>query len=169
MVEFLGNKKPKIDESVYIAKNVELIGDIQLSANVSVWSGVIIRADINVVTVGEMTNIQEGTIIHVDLNSPTHIGKSVTIGHGAILHGCVVGDSSLIGIGAIVLDGAEIGDHTIIAAGSLIPPGKKIPPRSMVMGSPGKVVRELTDKEIQGLEEHAKNYLKLANAHRGIS
>ncbi|MEZ4813202.1 MAG: gamma carbonic anhydrase family protein [Caldisericia bacterium] len=167
-IEFLGNNKPIVDESVFISDGVFLNGKIFVGKNSSLWAGVMIRADVSEVTIGEMTNIQEGSIIHVDRDTPTHIGDGVTVGHGAILHGCVVKNFSLIGIGAIILDNAEIGDHTIIAAGSLIPPGKKIPPRSMVMGSPGKVVRELTKEEIDGLEEHARNYMKLANAHKGL-
>ncbi len=167
-VEFLGNVKPVIDDSVFISNGVYLNGKIVIGKNSSLWAGVTIRADINEVTIGEMSNIQEGSVIHVDRDTPTHIGNGVTVGHGAMLHGCIIKDFSLIGIGAIILDKAEIGDHTIIAAGSLIPPGKKIPPRSMVMGSPGKVVRELTKEEIDGLEEHARNYMKLANAHREL-
>ena len=162
---FLGGKKPSVENALYIAKGAEIIGDVELAEDVSVWSGVIIRADINVVIVGRKSNIQENVVIHVDLDTPTHIGQRVTIGHGAILHGCVVEDSCLIGIGAIVLDGAKIGHHTIIAAGTLIPPGKTIPSGSMVMGSPGKVVRQLTDEEVAGLDRHADNYVRLATEH----
>lgn len=169
MVEFLGGKKPVTGEALFIADSAEINGDVEFAQDVSIWSGVVIRADINILRIGKMTNIQEGVIIHVDIDTPTHIGERVTIGHGAILHGCVVRDSCLIGIGAIILDGAEIGDHTIIAAGSLVPPGKKIPPNSMVMGSPGKVVRQLTEDEVLGLERHAENYVKLAKAHRELT
>lgn len=165
MLKKFEDKNPTIGSEVYIAESAELIGDVKVSDKSSIWSNVVIRADINTVTIGEMSNIQEGSVVHVDHDTPTHIGCCVTVGHGAILHGCVVKDNSLIGIGAIILDNVEIGEGSIVAAGSLIPPGKVIPPKSMVMGSPGKVVRELSDKEVEGLIEHAKGYYNLAKRY----
>lgn len=165
MLRKFEDKIPMVADDVYVADSAELIGNVKVAKKSSIWSNVVIRADINIVTIGEMSNIQEGSVVHVDHDTPTHIGAGVTVGHGAILHGCIVNDYSLIGIGAIILDNAEIGEGSIIAAGSLIPPGKVIPPRSMVMGSPGKVVRELTDAEVEGLKKHAEGYHNLSKKY----
>ncbi|HOO96524.1 MAG TPA: gamma carbonic anhydrase family protein [Caldisericia bacterium] len=165
MLRKFEDKIPTVADGVYIADSAELIGNVKVAKKSSIWSNVVIRADINIVTIGEMSNIQEGSVVHVDHDTPTHIGVGVTVGHGAILHGCIINDYSLIGIGAIILDNAEIGEGSIIAAGSLVPPGKVIPPKSMVMGSPGKVVRELTDAEVEGLKKHAEGYYNLSKKY----
>jgi carbonic anhydrase/acetyltransferase-like protein (isoleucine patch superfamily) len=162
MIERFEGKGPTLDKTTFIHNSSTIIGDVAIGANASIWPGAVIRADVSSATIGELSNIQDNACIHVDSNCPTVIGKGVTVGHGAMLHACTVEDFSLIGIGAIVLDKAVIGHHSIVAAGTLIPPGKIIPPKSKVMGSPGKVVSELTDEEALHLEQHARNYWRLA-------
>lgn len=162
MIESFEGRSPTIDKESFIHPSSTIIGHATLAPKVSVWPGAVVRADVSTATIGELSNIQDNACIHVDSGCPTTLGKGVTVGHGAMLHACIIEDFSLIGIGAIVLDKAQIGHHCIIAAGTLIPPGKVIPPNSMVMGSPGKVVRELTKEETDHLEDHARNYWKLA-------
>ncbi len=151
----------KKGKDTYIAGNATVFGEVTLGDNVSIWHGVIIRADVHEITVGDDSNIQDGSIVHVTNDKyPTHIGKRVTIGHGVKLHGCTIEDDVLVGIGAIILDGAVIGKNSIIAAGSLVPPRKVIPEGSMVMGSPAKVVKQLSEEEMQMIYKNAKNYVK---------
>ncbi len=152
-------------KNVFIAENAKLIGDVRLGEKVSIWFGAVLRADLAPIIVGDLSNVQDNTVIHVDKDIPAIIGKGVTIGHSAVIHACEIKDFSLIGMGAIILDKAVIGDHTVVAAGTVIPPGKEIPPCVLVMGVPGKVVRELTEEEIKGLEEHSLNYWKLAESY----
>ncbi|MCD6363740.1 MAG: gamma carbonic anhydrase family protein [Synergistetes bacterium] len=152
-------------KEIFIAESAKLIGDVRLGERVSIWFGAVLRADLAPIIVGDLSNVQDNTVIHVDKDIPTVIGKGVTIGHSAVIHACKIGDFSLIGMGAIVLDKVVIGDHTIVAAGTVIPPGKEIPPCVLVMGVPGKVMRELTDEERRGLEEHSLNYWKLAESY----
>lgn len=161
------NHEPVIPDTVYVANSAEIVGSVVIGENCSIWSNAVIRADINSIAIGKMVNVQECCIIHVETERGTLVGDGVTIGHGAILHACTIEDFSMIGIGAIVLDGVSIGNHCIVAAGSVVPPGKTIPPRSMVMGTPGKVVRTLSDDEALGLENHAKRYRDLAIRHKG--
>lgn len=139
---------PTIDPSAYIAKHASVIGEVQLDANTSVWDFAAIRGDNALIHIEEGSNIQEGAVIHTDIGFPMRIGKGVTVGHQACLHGCQVDDGSLIGIRAVVLNGAKIGKHCIIGAGALITEGKVIPDRSLVVGAPGKVVRTLTDDDV---------------------
>ena len=154
--------EPKLDESVFVAENAVIIGDVEIGRESSVWYGCVVRGDVNYIRIGERTNIQDLTMIHVSSNDfPTVIGNEVTVGHSVNLHGCTIEDNALIGIGAIVLDGAVIGESSLVAAGSLIPPGMKIPPRSLVMGSPGKVKKELTDSEVAELDYFWKGYVEL--------
>ncbi len=159
-------KSPQIEENVYIAENATLIGDVRLKEYVSIWPGAVLRGDISYIEIGKYSNVQDNSIIHLDFDKPTIVGEYVTIGHGVTLHGCKVGNGVLVGIGAIVLNGAEIGDESIIAAGSVVPPGKVIPPRSLVMGIPGKIVREVTQEEIEHTYENAKMYAKLAREYK---
>lgn len=153
------------EKSLFVADTAKIIGDVKLGNGVSVWFGAVLRADLAPIIVGDLSNIQDNVVIHVDRDVPTIIGKGVTIGHSAVVHACRIGDYSLIGMGAILLDGCSIGDHTIIAAGTVITPGKEIPPGVLVVGVPGKVVRELTESEKRGLEEHALNYWELAKLY----
>ncbi|SHI51475.1 Carbonic anhydrase or acetyltransferase, isoleucine patch superfamily [Geosporobacter subterraneus DSM 17957] len=158
--------KPDIDESCYISENATVIGRVKMKKNANVWYGTVIRGDDNHITIGENTNIQDNCTVHINKNMPTVIGDYVTVGHNAIIHACHIGNYVLVGMGAIVLDGAEIGDHVIIGSGSLVPPGKKIPSNSLVMGSPAKIVRELTEEDRKQLESSALNYVEMANNHR---
>lgn len=151
---------PSIGEGVYIAPSADVIGRVYLEKNVNLWHQVVARGDVNDIRIGEGTNIQDLSMLHVVEEIPLIIGKGVSVGHGAIIHACTIGDHCLIGMGSIILDGAEIGDHCVVAAGSVVAPGKKYPPNSMIMGSPAKVVRQLTDKEYEGYGNHYMSYLK---------
>jgi len=154
---------PKIDPTAFIAEGAVVIGDVEVGAGASIWYGCVVRGDVNHIRIGANTNIQDGTVIHVSrVDHPTIIADRVTVGHGAMIHGCTIETGSLIGIGAIILDGAVIGSESLIAAGSLITPGTVIPPRSMVMGSPGKVKRTLSDDEVAHIQTFWRNYVTLA-------
>jgi carbonic anhydrase/acetyltransferase-like protein (isoleucine patch superfamily) len=153
---------PNIDSSAWVAPGAHVLGQVELKANASVWFGAVIRADNEVISVGVNSNVQEGAVLHVDPGCPLTIGDNVTVGHQAMLHGCTIGNGSLIGIQAVVLNRAVIGNHCLIGAGSLIPEGKVIPNRSLVMGSPGKIVRELTDDEVAKIQAGAANYVDRA-------
>lgn len=158
--------KPHFDETVYVAPGVFVIGDVSIGECANIWYNTVLRGDIQPIKVGKYTNIQDNSTVHVMYDHPAIIGDYVTVGHGAIIHGCTVGNNCLIGMGAIILGYAEIGDNCIIAAGSLIPERKKIPPNSLVMGSPGKVVRTLTEEEIQGIRESALKYHEVAKNYQ---
>lgn len=161
MIQALGKISPTIGKEVFVAPDAWVIGDVELGNNVSVFFGAILRGDILPIRIGRGTNIQEHSMLHTSHGRvPTIVGEDCTIGHRAIVHGCKVGNRTLIGMGAIVLDEAEIGDECLIGAGALILEGKKIPPRSLVVGSPGKVIRELNDAEVEGLKRSAADYVK---------
>ena len=148
----------------WVAPNAVLIGKVKLEAGASVWFNAVLRGDNELIHIGENSNVQDGAVIHTDMGSPLEVGRGVTIGHNAMLHGCTVGDYSLIGINSVILNGAQIGKYCIIGANSLIGEGKVIPDGSLVMGSPGKVVRELTDIQKKMLEASAAHYVQ--NAQR---
>ena len=158
--------EPKIDETVFIAESADIVGQVTIEKNANIWYGTVLRADDNYITVGENTNIQDGSIVHISEKFPTIIGKNVTVGHKSIIHGCEIGDNTLIGMGSIVLDGAKDGEFTLLGAGSLVPPGKEIPSGVLAMGSPAKVIRELSDEEKENLTNSALKYVKLANNHK---
>lgn len=159
----------RIHPTVFMAETATVIGDVTIGKDASVWFGAVIRGDADKITIGEGTNVQDGAVIHCDESVPTTIGKRVVIGHRAVIHGATIADNVLIGIGAIVLNGARVGEYSIIAAGALVPEGADIPPRSLVMGMPGKVVREVNDAEIQRIVSGADNYIQRAkNYWRGI-
>lgn len=160
----LGEKLPHLADSVWIAPNATVIGDVRLAANVSIWWNAVLRGDNDPIAIGENTNIQDGSVLHTDEGIPMSIGRDVTVGHMVMLHGCTVGDGSLIGIKSVILNGAVIGENCLIGANTLIPEGKHIPDRSLVMGSPGKVVRELTDEQIARIAHAAAHYV--GNAQR---
>lgn len=152
---------PVVDPSAYIDDSAQVIGDVTIGAESSVWMNVVIRGDVNVIRIGDRTNVQDGTVVHVMHDThPTTIGDDVTIGHGAIVHGCTIGHRVLIGMGAILLNGAVIGDDSIVAAGTLVTEGTVIPPRSMVMGTPGRVRRPLTDAEVASILDYSRNYVQ---------
>ena len=158
--------QPKIDETAFIAESADIVGQVTIEKNANIWYGTVLRADDNYITVGENTNIQDGSIVHISEKFPTIIGKNVTVGHKSIIHGCEIGDNTLIGMGSIVLDGAKVGEFTLLGAGSLVPPGKEIPSGVLAMGSPAKVIRELSDEEKENLTNSALKYVKLANNHK---
>lgn len=157
---------PQIPESAFIAPGAHIIGDVHIGEHSSVWFNCVLRGDCYYIRVGENTNIQDATVIHVTNGRfATIIGDRVTVGHSVVLHGCTVKDRSLIGIGAIVLDDVTIGEESFIAAGSLVTPGTVIPPRSMVMGSPAKVRREVTDEEVSRIDQHWQHYVEYKNQY----
>ena len=158
----LGERAPEMQEGVWIADNATVIGDVRLGKNVNVWFGAILPGDNDPITIGENTNVQDGSVLHTDDGVPLDIGANVTIGHKVMLHGCTIGEGSLIGINAVVLNRAVIGKNCLIGANSLIPEGKVIPERSLVCGSPGRIIRELTDHEISRLKASADGYVENA-------
>ena len=158
----LGDRRPQLppEGECWIAPNAVVVGRVELRRNSSVWFGAVIRGDNDPITVGEGANIQDHSVLHTDEGVPLMIGAGVTVGHRAMLHGCTVGDNSLIGIGAVVLNRAVIGRDCLIGAGSLVTEGKVIPDRSLVMGAPGRVVRELSEQEVQMLQASALHYVE---------
>ncbi|WP_018410268.1 gamma carbonic anhydrase family protein [Methyloversatilis thermotolerans] len=162
----LDGQQPELDARVWVAPGATVLGRVRMGADSSVWFGAVIRADNDLITVGERSNIQDCAVLHIDPGRPLHIGNDVTIGHHAMLHGCTVGDGSLIGIHAVVLNGAVIGRHCLIGANALIPEGRIIPDRSLVLGSPGKVVRTLGDDEVERLMRSASGYVDKAALYR---
>lgn len=160
-------KKPQISESCFIAENAQVIGDLTLGENSSVWFGAVIRADVNKIFIGNGTNIQDNSTIHVYRSGPAvEVGNNVTIGHNVTLHGCKIHDNCLIGMGSVILDGAEIGENTIIGAGSLVTQHKKIPSGVLCMGSPAKVIRNLTESEIAANIDNAVHYVHLSKEYK---
>ena len=160
----IADKQPAIAASAWIAPNATIIGDVRLGENTGIWWNAVLRGDNDPISVGANTNIQDGSVLHTDAGVPLTLGRDITVGHLVMLHGCTVGDGSLIGIKSVILNHAVIGDNCLIGANTLIPEGKVIPARSLVMGSPGKVVRELTDEEVARLLAAAARYV--ANAER---
>ena len=155
-------QKPTIDPSVFIAPGAVILGDVTIEKNCSIWYNSTIRCIEAPILIGEGSNVQDNAVIHVSHNQPVTIGSYVTIGHGAIIHGCTIEDSTLIGMGAIILNGAKIGKNCIIAAGALIPQNKVIPDNSLVMGSPGKIIRQVTEEEILKNRQNAEEYIHQA-------
>jgi len=166
MIKAYKGIEPKIDESAFIAGSADIVGKVNIEKNANIWYGTVLRADDNYITVGENTNIQDGSVVHISEGHSTIIGKNVTIGHKSIIHGCEIGDNTLIGMGSIILDGAKVGEFTLLGAGSLVPPGKEIPSGVLAMGSPAKVIRELSEEEKENLTKSAIKYVKLANNHK---
>lgn len=162
------DKKPVVNSESFIAENVVLVGDVTIEKDVNIWYGTVLRGDINCIKVGEGSNIQENSTVHVEERYAAIIGKNVTIGHNCVIHGCTIGNNSLIGMGSIILNGAEIGESTLIGAGSMVTGGKKIPSGVLCMGSPAKVVRELTEEEILSLKQSAENYINLSKEYKEL-
>ncbi len=160
MIYSLGERQLETKGDYWIADNATVVGSVVLENNASVWFNVVIRADNDTITIGENSNIQDGSVLHTDMGIPLTIGANVTVGHKAMLHGCTVGDNSLIGINAVVLNRVKIGKNCIIGANSLIPEGKEIPDNSLVMGSPGKVVKTISDAQAQMLQLSALHYVE---------
>jgi len=162
----LDDRKPVLEGDNFVAPNAAVIGSVILKRGASVWWGVTIRGDNDGVTIGENVNVQDGTVIHTDLGIPVVLGRNVSVGHLVMLHGCTIGENSLVGIGAIVLNRAVIGKNCLIAAGALVPEGKHIPDGSLVMGVPGKVVRHMSDKDIANNTWIAEHYVERSAAYR---
>ncbi len=157
----------KIDPSAFIAPGAFIIGDVTIGPESSVWFGAVLRGDIAPIVVGRGTNIQDAAVVHVDIGQPTFIGDGVTVGHGAILHGCTIGNNVLVGIRAVVLTGAVIGENSLIGAGAVVPEGTIIPPNSLVLGVPAKVVREITPELLRRIKESAEHYKNYVQVYRG--
>ncbi|AVL71196.1 MULTISPECIES: gamma carbonic anhydrase family protein [Oligella] len=161
----LGDLRPSIDPSAFVFEGAILIGQVTLKANVSIWPGVVIRADNDSIIIDENSNVQEGSVLHIDRGTPLYIGKNVTVGHKVMLHGCTIGDGSLIGMSATILNHAVIGKNCIIGAGALIPEGKIIPDNSVVVGV-AKIVREVTAEDLARSHEGTRHYVEQGNNYR---
>jgi carbonic anhydrase/acetyltransferase-like protein (isoleucine patch superfamily) len=158
---------PQIHETAFIEDSAQVIGDVHIGAESSVWFNTVVRGDVHYIRIGNRTNVQDNSVIHVRNGShPTILEDEVTVGHSVTLHGCYVERGSLIGIGSILLDDVRIGAHSIVAAGALVSPGTIVPPRSLVMGLPARVKRELSDEEVAGLDVFWKNYVELTKSYR---
>lgn len=167
MVYSFRGKTPQIHPTVFKTPSSEIVGDVEIGANSSLWFNVVVRGDVHWIKIGHDTNVQDGSILHVThQKSPLTIGNGVTVGHSVTLHGCTIKDYVLIGMRAVVMDDAEVGDECIIGAGALVTQGTKIPPRSLVLGSPAKVIRALNDEEIAFLHKSAENYKKYVGWYR---
>jgi carbonic anhydrase/acetyltransferase-like protein (isoleucine patch superfamily) len=153
-------RKPSLGKAVYIARGAAVVGDVTLGGHSSIWYNVVLRADINRIVIGHHSNIQDNSVVHLAIAFPCIIGNYVTVGHSAVLHACAVGDECLIGMGAVVLDGAEIGAQSIVGAKALVKQGMRVPPGSMVLGAPARVVRSLTAQERAGLKALADHYVE---------
>ncbi len=158
-------KKPKIHPSAKILAGAIVIGDVTIRENVNIWYNAVVRGDMARITIDENTNIQDGVVVHTDTGMPTVIGKNITIGHGAIIHACTIEDDALIGMGSIILDGAIVRRGAMVAAGCLVPPNKVVPEYSLVVGNPMRIVRQLTEEEIEANRANVEAYLKLVSEH----
>ena len=169
MIKKFRGKSPIIPNSCYISESVDLIGDVTLGENVSLWFGAVVRGDMHFITIGNWSNIQDNSVIHVTTDvSPTRIGDEVTVGHNAIIHGATIQDRCLIGMGAIIMDDVVIGEGSIVGAGAVVPPNMIIPPRSLVVGLPAKIVRQTTDKELEMIIERAQHYIDFSQEYKKI-
>lgn len=165
-VFLLDGHEPQIASDVWVADSAEVIGNVSIEEGASIWPQVVIRGDNERIRIGSNTNVQDGAVLHSDPGSPLTIGSAVTVGHKAVLHGCTVGENSLIGIGAIVLNGAVIGRNCLVGAGALVTEGKSFPDGSLIVGSPAKAVRQLTPENIEGLRASATHYASNADRFR---
>lgn len=167
MIATLGDRVPAVDPTAYVVDSAVVIGDVGIGPAASLWFHAVVRGDVERIRIGARTNIQDNATVHVTRERwPTLVGEGVTVGHAAVLHGCTVGDHSLIGIGAIVLDGVEIGAECLVGAGALLTPGTKVPARSLVLGSPARRVRELSADEVARLHASADGYLEHVRRYR---
>ena len=167
MIRSHHGRTPQIASTAYIDPAATIIGEVTIGEHVSVWPGVVIRGDVNWVRIGDRSNVQDGSVLHVMLNEyPLVIGDGVTVGHGVILHGCTIESTCLIGMGCIILNGAKIGSGSIIAAGTLVPERTEVPPRSLFMGHPGKLRRTLNDDDQKTIEQYAARYVEYKETYR---
>jgi len=161
----LGEQKPRLDDGVFVAPDANVIGDVVLKDGASIWFSATLRGDIETVSVGRNSNIQDGSVMHTDAKNPCTVRDNVTVGHMVMLHGCDIGDNSLIGIGSIILNGSKIGKNCIVGAGALITEGKEFPDGKLILGSPAKVVRDVTEEEIEMMAASAERYAKRAQRY----
>jgi carbonic anhydrase/acetyltransferase-like protein (isoleucine patch superfamily) len=168
MIRVYKGRKPEIDESAFVSQEAVITGRVKIGKNSTIWDCAVLRGDVDEIVIGENTNVQDGSVLHVDMEKPLIVGNNVTIGHGVKLHGCLIEDGALIGIGAIVLNGAHIGKNCMVGAGALVTPNKKIEEGSLVLGSPAKVVRKLSDEEILQNKNNAKMYVQLGKDYLEI-
>ena len=169
MIKKFQNKQPQLGEDAYVSENAMVIGDVSLGDEVNIWFGAVLRGDMHYIKIGNRTNIQDNSVVHVTTGvSPTNIGNGVTVGHGAIIHGCTIEDDCLIGMGAILMDDAVIGAGSLIGAGALIPPNMQIPKNSLVVGSPGKVIRQIKEVEREMILERPQEYIDLASIYLNV-
>jgi carbonic anhydrase/acetyltransferase-like protein (isoleucine patch superfamily) len=159
------DKKPKIAETAFIANSAALIGDIEIGDSSSIWFNAVLRGDKNKIKIGNRTSIQDNAVVHVDPENAVSVGDNVSVGHGAVLHGCKIGDNVLVGMNSTILNGAEIGKNSIIGANALVPEGKKFPESSLIIGVPGKVKRALEQSEIEAIKENAQEYVELGKEY----
>jgi carbonic anhydrase/acetyltransferase-like protein (isoleucine patch superfamily) len=170
MIKKFRGKLPIIPGSCYISESVDLIGDVTLGENVSLWFGTVVRGDMHHITIGARSNIQDNSVIHVTTDiSPTRIGDEVTVGHNAIIHGATIEDRCLIGMGSIIMDDVVVGEGSIVGAGAVVPPNMIIPPRSLVVGLPAKIVRQTTDEELEMIIERAQHYIDFSQEYKNQS
>jgi carbonic anhydrase/acetyltransferase-like protein (isoleucine patch superfamily) len=162
----IGDDAPRVAPDAWVAESAAVVGRVALGAGASVWYGAVLRGDNEWITIGERSNVQDGSVLHTDMGSPLTIGTDVTVGHQVMLHGCTIGDNSLIGIQSVVMNGATIGRNCIVGAGSLVTEGKAFPDNSLIMGRPAKAVRTLTDEQAAGLRRGAASYVANAARHR---
>lgn len=162
----LAPESTRIDDTAWVAPNATVLGDVRLGAQVTVWYGSVIRGDVESIRVGARTNVQDLSVLHADEGFPCELGVGVTIGHRCIVHGAKVGDHALIGMGAVLMNGVEVGAESLVGAGALVPEGRTIPPRSLALGAPAKVVRTLTDEEVERLHLSAAHYVESGQAYR---
>ena len=162
----LDGKAPEVADSAWVADSAQVMGHVTLAEDSSVWFGAVLRGDTETITVGKGSNIQDGSVLHADYGFPLSLGERVTVGHQVMLHGCTIGDETLIGIGATVLNGAKIGRNCLVGARALITEGKEFPDGSMIFGSPAKVVRTLTPEQVEGLRRSAEHYMENAQRYR---
>lgn len=162
----LGEQRPDIADTAWVADSAQVIGNVSMAEGASAWFGVVVRGDTERIVIGKNTNVQDGSVIHADPGFPTVLEDNVTIGHQVMLHGCTIGEGTLIGIQAVVLNGAKIGRHCLVGAGSLVTENKEFPDGSMILGSPAKVVRTLTPEQIEGLKRTALHYVENAKRYK---
>ncbi len=167
MIQAFEGRAPVLPEAYYIAETAAVIGDVTLGEQASIWFGAVLRGDIEPIVVGARSNIQDNSVAHTSRSYPVLLGEDVTVGHNAILHGCKVGNNCLIGMGAVLLDGCEIGENCIVGAGSLVPQGRSIPPGSLAVGSPAKVIRALSREDFAKIRRFADRYVELLARYRG--
>jgi carbonic anhydrase/acetyltransferase-like protein (isoleucine patch superfamily) len=164
----LNGSKPKVGSTSFVAEGAKVIGEVTIQENASIWYNAVIRADLAPIIIGEGSNIQDNSTVHVETNKPVIVGKNVTVGHNAIIHACIIEDNVLIGMGAIILNGAHIGKNCLIGAGTIVTENKEIPEGSLVIGCPGKIVRQLTQEEIENIHISAVHYQDQAKLHKGV-